>query len=684
MSNKQKVKVLSASRSFVKIAYIFIILICSLALLAWYTDKQLLIKLIPEMVPMNPLVAVLFILSGISIFVLSIKKYNSTLVIVIVLIIIGLALTKLSQLFLSYKIPVDLIMFRERLHGKGMANTSAVNFLLSGISMLLISIKKSRLIGIAQSLALFVLLTSLYAGLGYLYNFESLHSVEVYFPMAVHTALCFAFLSVGILNLRAKRGFMRIVTFNGLGGNLARKLLPLAVLFPIVFDWLRFEGQRAGLFPNIESGISLISISVIITLAVIILITAHSLNKIDKIRKRAEKRLIKAKIIAESAKKSQEQFLANMSHEIRTPMNGVVGMTSLLNTTKLNEEQRSYIETIRLSSESLLTIVNDILDFSKIESGKLELETLPFSIKETIDETFNLLKLEAIRKNIKLISDVDPQVPEFVVGDVTRFRQILLNLVSNGIKFTEAGSVSVVVGLTSISDNTCEISISVKDTGIGIEKDKLERLFKAFSQADVSTTRRYGGTGLGLAISANLVKLMDGQLGVHSEPGNGSDFYFSIKTPVATESAIFENRATWVELPETEHLMPKLNPGLNILVAEDNAINMKIINKMLEKLGYRADMATNGREVISAFEHKFYDIVMMDVQMPVMDGVEATGILVEKFRNQSKKPVIIALTANALKGEKEKCLDAGMDDYLSKPFQLSDIRDLIAKWGKTD
>jgi len=788
-------------------------IISGLALLAWATGLQPMVKLVPNSVAMNPLVAIMFILSGIALMLMVRNPQRSLPVILLSVIIISLSVTKLSWFVTGIEIPVDQLLFHDRLHGDRMANTSAMNFLLCGFAILLVASKKNSTIAIAQLLTFFVILTSLYAGFGYLYNFRSLHSVEVYFPMAVHTALCFLILSVGILGIRPNKGFMRIITFNGLGGTLARRLIPIAILVPIVFDWLRFEGQNAGIFPNIESGISLISISAVITLSVIILITAYNLNRIDKSRKSAEKRLIQAKILAEKAKKSQEQFLANMSHEIRTPMNGVVGMISLLNLTRLTEEQKSYLNTIRISSESLLRIIDDILDFSKIESGKLELEQLPFNIVNAIEETFDLLRLEANSKNLELIYLIQPDVPEYIIGDITRFRQIMVNLVSNGIKFTAKGEILVNVRVIEKNDNECEIRISVKDTGIGIEKENLKRLFKAFSQADVSTTRRFGGTGLGLAISANLVAMMEGEIGVDSVPGQGSDFHFTIKAKIDNQNIenkdilrenliagksvmivddnlsnlsvlkqfckswemevyTFSNGADAIRSVEDAYfdfvlldlLMPEKNgietaqelkktqgaansiyvllssgqgeisdnneekelfdammikplhidklhsllnnlvenkgvkipdmaiyahsasdnkPAIpiNILIAEDNIINLKIVMRMLELFGYHPDYVSNGFEVVNAFENKFYDIVFMDVQMPVMDGFEATTILVDKYKNSHKKPVIVALTANALKGEKERCIAAGMNDYLSKPFQVANIRNLIEKWG---
>ncbi len=672
----------------VRFVYLFIIAVGALALLAWVTGIQPLLKLIPNSVPMNPLVAVMFILSGIGLIIVNRPQKNTLPIILVAIVIISLAIIKLSSFFSGIEIPIDTLLFHDRLHDIRMADASALNFLLDGCALLLIASKKNKLIALAHALCFFILLTSLYAVLGYLYSFNKLHSVEVYFPMPMHTALCFALFSVGTLGIRPRKGFMRIITHKGLGAVLARRLFPIAILLPIFFDWLRFKGENAGIFPNIESGISLISIAAIITLSVVILITAHNLNKIDKSRKLAKMRLIHAKMQAESAKKIQEQFLANMSHEIRTPMNGVVGMIGLMNLTRLDEEQKSYLDTIRISSEILLKIIDDILDFSKIESGKLELEQLPFNIENAIEETFDLLRLDASSKNLELRYLVQPGVPEFIIGDCTRFRQVLVNLVNNGIKFTAAGKILVDVQILEKQGNECVLKISVKDTGIGIEKENLNRLFKAFSQADVSTTRRFGGTGLGLVISANLVKMMNGQIGVESVPGEGSDFYFVIKAKIGPKGIenkdVSPNGTKMHDRAINSTTAPDLNINfdvpVNILIAEDNAINLKILNKTLEKLGFQSDHVYNGLETVNAFEDKFYDIVFMDIQMPVMDGFEATKLLIEKFRDSERKPMIIALTANAIKGERERCLAAGMNEYISKPFQIPDLRNILLKW----
>ncbi len=524
-------------------------------------------------------------------------------------------------------------------------------------------------------------------------------------------------------------------------------------------------------------------------------------------RKKVEAELVNALDAAEEASRAKSRFLSTMSHEIRTPLNAVIGMTGLLLESELNEEQRDYAETIRISGENLLGVINNILDFSKIESGKLELEKQEFNLTDIVEDVMDLLSAKATEKNIELIRDIEPDVPQSIISDPTRLRQVLVNLVNNALKFTEEGEVLVHVSLLEKKDGVLTLQFDVKDTGIGIPAEKLETIFESFSQADSSTTRKYGGSGLGLAISKRLVNLLGGDIQVRSQVGKGTTFSFTIKAlPGKTETlkrpslealkgkkalivddnqtnllilgkqlagwgietyradspkkalelldqgikpdfAIFDmhmpgmdglqltkeikSREEWKSLPvimltslgETpareyqwlfaaymikpvrqNRLLKSIleifsiptgnihlahssrkstgfrhNRKLRILLAEDNPINQKVALRQLKKLGYQADVASNGLEAVKAAKQIPYDLILMDVQMPEMDGIEASRTILQWYQENrpEQRPVIIAMTASVFTDDKKKCLDAGMDDFLSKPVELSSLEEKI-------
>ena len=387
--------------------------------------------------------------------------------------------------------------------------------------------------------------------------------------------------------------------------------------------------------------------------------------------------LEEARRLAENATKVKSQFLATISHEIRTPMNGVIGMTQLLLEAGLNTEQREYAEAIRGSAALLLKIVNDVLDFSKIEAGKMTLEVVPFDLRLVLEETLELMARPARASGLELNLDYGAGVPRQVLGDAGRIRQIALNLVGNAVKFTSRGRVAVRVreSETAGPGTGSRLRIEVEDTGIGIPEDKREMLFQSFTQADSSTTRKYGGTGLGLAISKQLVELMGGRIGFDSVLGKGSTFWFELRleTPAAPSG---EPRHS-----EAGSLAGALvNLRYRVLVAEDNVVNQKVAASILRKYGCRLDVAATGREAVEMWEKLPYDLIFMDCQMPEMDGYEATAEIRRREAGRSHTP-IIAMTANTMHGDREECLAAGMDDYIGKPISLQNLLKTLVRWG---
>ncbi len=801
------------------------------ALFGWTFDLLVFTSVVPGLVPINPATAIAFVPAGIALILLrrpraALWPRAAAASCAGLTLLIGTL--KMLHCICGWDLGVDRIFFADKLllvpfAPNNMAPNTALNFVFIGMALLLIDVQTPGGRRPAELLALAAVTVATFAISAYAYQSLLFLETAAPIPMAINTAFAFIALGAGVLLARPCSGVMELVCCDRAAGAIARRLIAIAVIVPLALGGLRLQGQRMGLFST-EMGVSIVAVATIAIMVTLIWWVARSLDRFDRHRTEMERDLIQAREAAELASSAKSAFLANMSHEIRTPLNGVVGVADLLFSTELSPQQRHYAELIKSSAELLTAIIDDILDLSKIEAGKLELRHADFDLCVAIEDTTALHAARAARKNIELVCHVDPDVPRQVRGDVDRLRQVLTNLVGNALKFTERGEVIVRARREVTTSDRPLVRVEVSDTGPGIPAEQLDRLFKAFSQIDCTSTRRHGGTGLGLVICKQLVEMMGGQIGVRSEVGAGSTFWFTVhlapggitdaeRPPAAPDPrtmrvlAVDDNAAQLEILrqqiaafgmdvtavsdakealrllvdafeanrPYRIAIIDQDMPGLSgvdlarriqadnclnrtvmmilltvdsqveptelhrlgfsgsmtkpvrqsrlfdaimnaiaqastpkeiaeaslaganpirqrptpttsearILLAEDNEINQLVAREILMRAGYACDVVFNGRQAVEAVRTRQYDLILMDCQMPELDGFGATDEIrrEEEDARRSGGPErhvpIIALTANAIKGDRERCIAAGMDGYHAKPINAAQLIETI-------